>query len=83
MSTNNNDSELVLVTGASGYLGTHVIKHLLENGYKVRGTVRNLKDEKKVLPIRKLARNSSNHELDLCEADLLNEESWLEAVKDW
>lgn len=32
----------VLVTGATGYLGSHCIKILLERGFKVRGTVRNL-----------------------------------------
>lgn len=35
---------LVLVTGASGYMATHVVDQLLLAGYKVRGTVR---DEKK------------------------------------
>ncbi|KAK0708693.1 hypothetical protein B0H67DRAFT_648723 [Lasiosphaeris hirsuta] len=33
---------LVLVTGATGSLATHVIKAFLERGYKVRGTVRDL-----------------------------------------
>jgi uncharacterized protein YbjT (DUF2867 family) len=30
----------VLVTGANGYIASHVINVLLELGYKVRGTVR-------------------------------------------
>jgi len=30
----------VLVTGANGYLGMHVVDQLLTSGYKVRGTVR-------------------------------------------
>ncbi|KAH8657896.1 hypothetical protein BX600DRAFT_482486 [Xylariales sp. PMI_506] len=30
----------VLVTGATGYVAAHIIKQLLERGYKVRGTVR-------------------------------------------
>lgn len=33
---------LVLVTGANGYLASHVIQQFLERGYKVRGTVRNV-----------------------------------------
>lgn len=33
---------LVLVTGATGYVATHVIQSFLTRGYKVRGTVRNL-----------------------------------------
>lgn len=30
----------VLVTGANGFVGAHVTDHLLQQGYKVRGTVR-------------------------------------------
>ena len=40
---------IVLVTGASGFVGTHLIKQLLEQGrYHVRGTVRSKKREEKV-----------------------------------
>jgi nucleoside-diphosphate-sugar epimerase len=74
--------ELVLVTGASGFLASHIIKQLLDEGYRVRGTVRNLKDEKKCAPLKLLASENSKHALELCEADLMNEESWLQAVKE-
>lgn len=33
----------VLVTGATGFVGSHTVKAFLERGYKVRGTVRDLK----------------------------------------
>lgn len=33
---------IVLVTGATGYLASHVTRQLLERGYKVRGTVRDV-----------------------------------------
>ena len=40
---------IVLVTGASGFVATHLIKQLLEQGrYHVRGTVRNKKRQEKV-----------------------------------
>ncbi|KAL8388718.1 hypothetical protein RB599_010056 [Gaeumannomyces hyphopodioides] len=32
---------LVLVTGATGFIASHVVKVFLENGYRVRGAVRN------------------------------------------
>lgn len=33
---------LVLVTGANGYIGSHIDDQLLKAGYRVRGTVRDL-----------------------------------------
>ena len=40
---------IVLVTGASGFVATHVIKQLLEQGrYRIRGTVRDAKRLEKV-----------------------------------
>lgn len=75
-----NDEDLVLVTGASGYLAIHVVQQLQELGYRVRGTVRSLKNEDKVAPIRNLVKNPK-HEVELVEANLDNEESWIDAVK--
>jgi nucleoside-diphosphate-sugar epimerase len=76
----NFSKSLILVTGASGYLASHVVNTLLKDGYRVRGTVRSLKDEKKVRPLRDLAKNGEH--LELVEADLLNADSWKHAVKD-
>jgi len=73
--------DLVLVTGASGFLASHIIKQLLDEGYRVRGTVRSLNDEKKCAPLKELVANPK-HALELCEADLMNEDSWKLAVAD-
>ena len=41
--------EKVLLTGISGYIGLYCAKELLEAGFNVRGTVRNLEKKKQVL----------------------------------
>ncbi|KAK7478306.1 hypothetical protein BaRGS_00030458, partial [Batillaria attramentaria] len=74
----------VLVTGASGYIATHVIKQLQEAGYQVRGTVRSLSDSEenkdKVKHLQELCPDAA-HKLELVEADLTKPESWEAAVK--
>ena len=64
-----------MVTGVSGYLGSHVTKQLLEAGYKVKGTVRSLENEAKIEPLKNLAPNSK-FPLDLVAADLTQDEGW-------
>lgn len=67
---------LVLVTGATGFVANHVIKKLLEDGHKVRGTVRSLANEEKLAPLKELPNADKN--LQLVEADLVKADSWLE-----
>lgn len=38
----------ILVTGASGFVATHIVRAFLEAGYKVRGTVRSEQTAAKV-----------------------------------
>ena len=68
---------MVLVTGASGYIGTFIVKALQEEGWKVRGTVRNLQNEEIVKQLKDLVPDAK-HPLELVEADLLKEDSWKE-----
>ncbi|XP_022337706.2 uncharacterized protein LOC111133530 [Crassostrea virginica] len=75
------DSTLVLVTGAGGFIATHIVKQLQEEGYRVRGTVRSLEDEERVKKLKELCPDAK-HELELVEADLTKPESWEPAVKD-
>lgn len=72
--------EVILVTGVSGYIGSHVAKLLLEEGYKVRGTVRSLSNEAKVEPLKSLVPDAK-FPLELVEADLTKEEGWDKAVE--
>ena len=66
---------VILVTGASGFVASHICKTLLELGAKVRGTVRSLENEEKVGFLRNLVENPK-HKIELVEADLLKEETW-------
>ena len=45
----NSNADYVLVTGASGFIGAHVVDLLLKKGYRV-GTVRSQKKAIKFLP---------------------------------
>lgn len=37
-------SSTILVTGANGYISSHVVDQLLKYGYKTRGTVRDVQE---------------------------------------
>ena len=75
------DVPIALVTGASGYLASHIVKQLLEQGrFRVRGTVRSLENETKVKPLREFV-PEPRYPLRLIEADLLKPQSWKEAVR--
>lgn len=76
-----NDSTLVLVTGASGFIASHIVKQLQEEGYRVRGTLPSLQDEEKVKQLNELC-PEAQFKLELVEADLGKPESWEPAVKD-
>ncbi|XP_072017994.1 uncharacterized protein [Amphiura filiformis] len=77
---NHEEVTRVLVTGASGFIATHTVQQLLQAGYKVRGTVRSLNNANKVKHLKDLCPNAA-HELELVEADLLNEQCWASAVQ--
>jgi dihydroflavonol-4-reductase len=77
--TTNGAGALVLVTGASGYVAGHCVREMLEHGYRVRGTVRSLKDPKKTEHLRKLAENLGKT-IDFFEADLAADAGWKEAI---
>ena len=59
----------VAVTGASGYIGAHVVKNLIGAGYTVRGTVRDLSRKDKTSYV--LAMNDAGPgSVELFEGDL-------------
>ena len=75
------DSRTVLVTGASGYIGSHVVANLLSKGMKVRATVRDSSDPERVGHLESLP-VSDGGGLEIVEMDLLDSESVQRAVAD-
>jgi dihydroflavonol-4-reductase len=71
--------DLVLVTGASGYIAGYCIGELLEHGYAVRATVRSLAAQDRVAHLRALA-EQTNGTLEFVEAELDSDGGWPEAV---
>lgn len=71
-------SETVLVTGSTGFIAGHLIKRLLEEGYTVRGTVRDLAREDKRAHL--VALPGAAERLTFVQADLMSDEGWDEAV---
>lgn len=71
---------LVLVTGATGFIGLHIIKLLLQEGCNVRGTVRSLKNKTKLESLENISRESSQS-LELVEADLTKDIGWVRAAE--
>src|SRR5262245_33601483 len=70
----------VLVTGGSGFVGSHVILQLLAAGYIVRTTVRSLTREESVRAMLKDAGADAGDRLSFFAADLTRNDGWVEAV---
>jgi dihydroflavonol-4-reductase len=73
-------SQPVLITGASGFLALHCIIHLLEQGYKVRGTLRTMSRETEVREtVRRFVQ--ADDRLEFTPADLMDEAGWPAAMQ--
>lgn len=72
-------SKPILVTGASGFIASRIVKDLLDKGLHVRGTVRSLAKREKYSFLEKIAAEGTG-KLELFEADLLKQGSFAEAM---
>lgn len=71
----------VLVTGGSGFVGSHVILQLLAAGHLVRTTVRSLSREPNVRAMLERA-GADTYRLGFAAADLEKDSGWAEAAAD-
>ncbi len=69
----------VVVTGASGYIGSHVVANLLSRGRLVRATVRDANDPVRVDHLKALP-ISGEGGLEIVEMDLLDPDSVCDAI---
>jgi len=70
----------VLVTGGSGFIGSHAILQLLHAGHQIRTTVRNLAREADVRAMLREGGMDAGDRLRVLAADLENDTGWPEAV---
>ena len=70
----------VLVTGGSGFIGSHIILQLLAAGHVVRTSVRDLKREPQVRAMLRAGGAEAQGALSFVAADLQHEAPWAQAA---
>ncbi len=71
----------VLVTGVTGFVGSHTAIALLNKGYQVVGSLRSMKRAEAIKSV--IAGHTSNSQnLSFVEADLLDTDAWGKATQD-
>jgi dihydroflavonol-4-reductase len=77
-----NEKGMVLVTGATGFVGKWTVVRLLQRGYPVRGTIRSMRRATEVFKsvTAEVGREAASR-LELVESDLLDDKGWAEAMQ--
>ena len=73
-------SEKVLLTGISGFIAKHIAIELLNSGYEVLGTVRDINSIEKTKKTLE-ENNASTENLSFVELDLLKDDGWDKAAE--
>lgn len=76
-----NKTKPILVTGGSGYIASWVVKQLLDKGYTVHTTVRDLNNKEKYQHLMDIAEKAKGS-LNIFEADLMKKGSFDKSMKD-
>jgi nucleoside-diphosphate-sugar epimerase len=74
------EKRVCCVTGATGFLASHLVLQLLQQDFVVRATVRNPRDKTRVSHLLRMSEQFPG-KLHLFEADLLKEGSFDEAIR--
>jgi dihydroflavonol-4-reductase len=80
MNLNINKNEPVMVTGATGFVASWLVKKLMDNGITVHAAVRNPEDTVKLAHLKNLE-NSSSGKIIFFKSDLLEDGSYLKAME--
>ena len=72
----------VLVTGGTGFVARQIILQLLQKGYQVRTTVRNLASKTKLKDTLIAQRVTAIDNLTFAEAELTRDDNWQQVMKD-
>lgn len=77
-------NDLVLVTGASGFLGSHCLLATINAGYRARATLRSLSRADSVREMLRVggANDDLISRVEFVAADLTSDEGWDAACKD-
>ena len=71
----------IFVTGVNGHIGNHIVRDLLQHGYTVRGSVRDLSDPSKTKHVlAHAAALGLERNLALVEGDVLDADVWSELL---
>lgn len=73
---------MVLVTGGAGFIAVHCMLKLLNEGYRVKATLRDLSRESSVRAMLHEGGVDAGDRLAFIKADLSRDESWNKAVED-